>query len=322
MVDEDAGGIKDYSFLLADALKKQNILVSSDMLNSDIIHYQLGGGSWRVGLNILINKPEIPTVITIHDVLQRRAIVKNIYPFLFKRILNNSDAIILHTNHAFDLLKKKYGNIFCNKTSIIPHGCKSIEIDRRTARRLLNLSEEDIVFITGGLLIPRKGVHKIIKAFLNIESSINKLIIFGTGPKNYVKYLKNLASDDSRIKFLGYIDEGKMDLLYGACNAVLCYKSDSLGETSGILCRAIGARRIIIANEIGEHYEILGDNGIITPNDSIHLLYKAMMRINDDFYSEEKKHGLDKLANNNSWDKIAKEHICLYEQIIKLIHTK
>jgi glycosyltransferase involved in cell wall biosynthesis len=311
-LDRHAGGIKDYTEMLSFVLIKKGLEIVDNIQDADLVHYQLGGSSWKVGFNLLYRNKVTPTIVTVHDVLQRRIIIRNVYPYIFKRILFKSDLIILHSNHSREVFLSKYGINLDKKIKIIPHGCKIIDIDRKYARKILGLQENKTIFITGGFLIPHKGVHKIIEAFSKIDNQLYNLIIFGTGNKMYLNKLNNIIKKDNRIKYFGYLEQYQLDLLYSACDAVIVYRDNSLGETSGIVCRAIGAKRMIITSSVGSIKEILEDNAIYFHDNSIDEIKKCLENF---IISSDNVQKLKEMADNYTWESIADDHLKCYKEI-------
>lgn len=111
-------------------------------------------------------------------------------------------------------------------------------------------------FLFVGRLEQIKGAQNLIRAFKKLPEY--DLLIAGDGA--FKKTLIELAKDCSNIKFLGRVDQKKLDGLYKSASAVIvpsiCY------ETFGIIIIEAFARRTpVIVNALGALPEVVEDSG-------------------------------------------------------------
>ena len=321
-VDSNAGGTGDYvkffqqSLLQCGVKCKIDYRIKCSTKAIDLLHYQMGNSSWKVGSDIFFHN-HVPKVITLHDMLPRRKLPRKIYPLVLKQVLKQADIIILHSNHALNMFKILYGPELLQKVEILPHGSKILTISKEFARHKLNLHTGKFIFLVPGNVKPSKGVEDIIQAFKEIQGNNATLIIVGSGKKKYLESLKNLCEDDMRVIFFGFATENELDLLISASDVVVLYKNETLGESSGILHRAIGAKKPVISSDRGSNPEILSGYGVIVRSGAPHLLAKCMQKvmINTNLRVKAIK-GMSCLAEEYSWKSVAESHIALYRNLI------
>lgn len=321
-VDSNAGGIGDYVKLLQQSLLEYRIkcrLVTGmkySMEKVDLLHYQMGNSSWKVGSDIFFHN-HVPKVITLHDMLPRRKLPRKIYPLVLKQVLKQADIIILHSNHALNMFKRLYGPEILQKVEILPQGSKILTISKEFARHKLKLHTGKFIFLVPGNVKPSKGIDDIIHAFKEIRENNATLIIVGAGKKRYLESLKNLCKDDKRIFFWGFATENELDLLLSASDVVVLYKNETLGETSAILHRAIGAKKPVISSDTGSNPETLRGYGIVVRSRAPYLLANCMreVMINTNLRVKAIK-GMSCLAEEYSWKSVAESHMALYRNLI------
>lgn len=110
-----------------------------------------------------------------------------------------------------DYFKKTYGR----ETKFIPNGVNRPQI--QTADLItekFGLTKDSYILFLGRL-VPEKGIQYLIEAFKNVRTD-KKLVIAGgsSDTDSFMKELKELAKDDSRIIFTGFVQGKMLDELY------------------------------------------------------------------------------------------------------------
>jgi L-malate glycosyltransferase len=174
---------------------------------------------------------------------------------LVKKILMNADKVV---GMSLDIIERAttYYNI-SRKIELIPHSIKRPLFAPKT-REALGYSPDDILLITVGRLIPRKGVHDLIYAIQSQHENV-KLLIIGDGPER--QKLQELAASlrvSDRICFLGYVsEETKFQIL----NIADIYVSATCHEGFGLVfLEAMAVGLPIISYDNGGHVDFLSDN--------------------------------------------------------------
>lgn len=124
-----------------------------------------------------------------------------------------------------------------------------------------------ILFV--GLLGPDKGVHLLVEAYKDLQTTM-PLVIIGDNPheSEYVRRLKEMA--DPRVRFLGYVYGEAARQLFANCYV---YVQPSVMEgNSPALMSAMACSRCVVVNGIEQNLETIGDAGVaFAPGDIANL---------------------------------------------------
>lgn len=251
----------------------------------DIVHTN-GVKGLSASLFSAIKKSNIPNVHTMHDYellsrwsslfrngapIERFNAIEKIYMSLMKRISSSIDGVISPSKF---LLGKHLEHGFFSKTSryVIPNGNM---IRHDTLRK--KFSRE---FLYIGQLTENKGVHIAIAAFKKVRFSDAKFHIIGDG--RYMPRLKELASDDNRIKIYGYIqNQSAVDEIIKECSYFV-FPSIWYENYPLVLNELMSHGLPVIASNIGGVPEIInhGHNGfLVTPNsiEELRAIFEEVM---------------------------------------------
>ncbi len=127
-------------------------------------------------------------------------------------------------------------------------------------------------------LEPENNADVVIRAFRDANPALD-LVVVGDAPyaTSYKARLRELAGDDPRIRFAGYVfGEGYDEL---RSHAALYVQATDVGGTHPALLEAMAAGLPIVANDIPEHREVLGDSGAYYAFDSYQDLSKRMREL-------------------------------------------
>lgn len=235
---------------------KRKLLNLLHSIKPDIVHTQ---GIRADSYSILINK-FYNVISTIHnyppsDYLKR-----------YGRILGT-----LMAAYHIQVIKKRSNCIACSKSvSMAFKQFSNIEInfiqngvntrifrptnneEKKILRNKLSLPLDKKIFISVGQLIELKDMNSIIRAFTKIADSM--LIIAGDGDQ--MEFLKNLAKENSAIKFVGHVKNIK-DYLQASDFFVSSSLSEGLPNT---VLEAMACGLPVILSRIDPHLEVFENN--------------------------------------------------------------
>jgi 1,2-diacylglycerol 3-alpha-glucosyltransferase len=145
------------------------------------------------------------------------------YPFFIRLLLKfYSDCVdkFLPVNPSSGLFLSQYLGIAIERIELFP---LSLDVNRYAALRSIErgrqrasygLSENDIVFVSGGQLQAFKQTHDLIIAFKQLSDENIKLFIFGNFiDLTYEVYLLNLMKGDARIKYFGSLSNEEVNMV-------------------------------------------------------------------------------------------------------------
>jgi len=189
--------------------------------NFDIVH----GNDLRINLSW-----SLPTrILKLHYIWHQRTTMSNSLLWMLSSFLSNH--IVAISSHVYQSLPS---NIPLTKKSLVlnPFNVEKI-YDKKDSRKWVNalykIPEDTILFGYVGRLITWKNVDVLIRYFNHFIKNKNKsihLLIVGTGSKEYVDKLKNIALKlgiDNKVIFVGFSSESlriiaSLDLLISSSN--------------------------------------------------------------------------------------------------------
>lgn len=250
--------------------------------------------------------PNKKVVTTIHEVMAINPatnfgkIAWTYGNFLIKNVIRNSSALIVHSKHIQKLLE----NFTTKKIHYVPIGTRTRKcVSVGNARKKLGIKQKNVL-LAFGFLVPNKKFELLIKALGEMNNAF--LIVAGEEKdKNYSESLKKLAEDigvRDRVKFMGFVSDDKLPLIFGAADLVIFPYSYS--ETSGAIYTALGFGKCIIASKISAFDEF---ECIEKFEDEPDLIKKIKYYLGNPKKIKELKKRQQKFAREISWPHIAKK---------------
>ena len=203
----------------------------------------------------------IRTVATIHGLDWQRAkwgkLASTYIKLGEKTAAKKADGLIVLSRSAERYFKDVYGR----DSIVIPNG-----MDRKIPRSAdfiastWGLSEGDYLLFLGRL-VPEKRPELLIEAFKGLDTD-KKLVIAGGGSdtSDFESHLHELAADDPRIVFTGFVSGEPLEELYSNCFAYVL-PSDVEGMPMSLL-EAMAYGRCCVTSDIPECADVLAGNGV------------------------------------------------------------
>jgi beta-1,4-mannosyltransferase len=233
---------------------------------------------------LLLRLSGIRIIWTIHNQREHE------YPSLrlelwIRRVLASwSNGIIVHNFLTLQTIADSH-QLEARKTHIIPHGhyrgVYGQSIDQATARTILNLPQEGLIYLHLGMLRPYKGVEQLIRVWREhlAEVSNHTLLIAGMPlDEDYHLNLNQLIDNTDNIIFQAkFIPDAEIHLFFSAADIVVLPFKGTLTSGSAILAMSYG--KPIIAPRLGSIPEILGDSYTLLYDDNgVDGLWQALQK--------------------------------------------
>ena len=179
----------------------------------DVVHIHAEGPAFFSWLPKMFGKR---VVVTIHGVDWQREKWQSGFGSKFirqgeKNAVKYADEIIVLSKGVQDYFKETYGR----ETHFIPNGVNRPQI--REANLITDKFglKKDSYILFLGRLVPEKGIRYLVEAFKNVKTD-KKLVIAGgsSDTDSFMEELKELAKDDNRILFTGFVQGAMLDELY------------------------------------------------------------------------------------------------------------
>ena len=273
----------------------------------DVIHYHAEGPCSMLWLPHLFG---IRTVATIHGLDWQRAkwggFATKFLKFGEKTAAKYADKIIVLSEGTRDYFKETYGR----ETIYLPNGVDVRDYAPPAIIKEKYGLEKDKYILFLARIVPEKGLHYLIEAFMNTDTDM-KLVIAGSASHTaeYARKVTETAKKDKRIIFTGFVEGDELWELYHNCRLYVL-PSDVEGMPLTLL-EAMGCGCDCLVSDIETVKNV--DNGYghtFAHGDAQDLKEKL-----NDILSASKKdktEQIEYIKTNYSWDKITEKTVELY----------
>lgn len=276
----------------------------------DVVHFHAEGPCAIMWLPKLFGKK---CVATIHGLDHQRAkwgkFAKAYIMLGEKCAARFADEIIVLSENV----KKYFLDTYNRKTTYIPNGVSRPTLypaDEITNK--FGLTKDNYILFLGRI-VPEKGIHYLIEAFKNVETT-KKLVIAGgsSDSKEYFNTLKESAKSDPRILFTDFVAGRTLEELYS--NAYLYVLPSDLEGMPLSLLEAMSYGNCCIVSDIPECTEVVEDQAVTFQQGNAEALKESIQTfINDEEKVKAYKiRAAEFILKKYSWDEIAEKTEELY----------
>ncbi len=230
-----------------------------------------------------------------------------------KAAVKYADEIIVLSKSTQEYFKQTYNR----ETVHISNGVEKPEIcEVQLITENFALQKDNYILFLGRL-VPGKGLKHLITAFKNIKTS-KKLVIAGgaSDTVDYANEIRNLAKDDDRIIFTGFVEGRMMAELYS--NAYIYTLPSSLEGMPLSLLEAMSYGNACLVSDIPQCTEVVEDKGETVHIESSDDLQIALQKLcdNPQIVDEYKSQAADFICSKYSWDDVVEKTLRLYKSVI------
>lgn len=167
-------------------------------------------------------------------------------------------------------------------------------------------------------LEPENNASMVIEAFKKVQTDL-RLVIVGDAPyaDAYKKRLKDLAAEDPRIVFTGFVfGEGYKALQQ---NAYAYVHATEVGGTHPALIEAMGFGNCVLSLATPENLEVIGAAAI--PYENAQDLAEKLQKLvnNENLVEEFRNKAQEHVQKNYSWDSITDKYERLFAELAKKV---
>jgi glycosyltransferase involved in cell wall biosynthesis len=162
-------------------------------------------------------------------------------------------------------------------------------------------------------LEPENNAHVVVDAFANVQTDL-PLAIVGDAPyaSQYITALQ--ATTDPRVRFLGAIYGSGYRILVSHATAYV--QATEVGGTHPALVEAMGHGNAIVANDVPEHRETLGDAGLYYRGSSELALQLQTLLDNPSLVVDLSSRARQRARDHYGWDAITDAYETLFRSLI------
>ncbi len=164
-----------------------------------------------------------------------------------------------------------------------------------------------------GRIVPEKGIHYLIEAFKKCSTE-KKLVIAGGAESNkeYYNNLLELAKDDKRIIFTGYVEGQEIQELYS--NAYIFALPSNLEGMANALLEAMSYDNCCLISDIPENTEVVEKKAVWFKKGNVEDLKNELQNLLDhpEFVEKYRKDAGDYVLKKYNWDYIVEQMLDIY----------
>jgi len=214
-----------------------------------------------------------------------------------------------------EALQRRYRELHGRETAMIPNAV--VVAEGRPPKRLLERGLEPGGYLLfAGRISPEKGVLELLEALRPLDLGGKQLAIAGGSSysDDYVDEVKRAAGDG--VVFLGRVDREMMEELYTSCHAFLL--PSYMEGLSVALLEALSYGCCILASDIPENLEVIGDAGLTFPPGDVAAMRAALERVLTDPEAAEaaRRRARERALARPDWDEVARLTEELYLRLV------
>lgn len=179
-------------------------------------------------------------------------------------ILKSAHGLIVHSEYSRKLMQQWYGDGFLAISEVIPHLRSPADtFDKAAARKQLGIDKGDFLICSFGFLDSTKLNHRLLNAWLNSALSADKrckLVFVGenNGGAYGTNLLRKIQSSGlgNRIRITGFASPEKFRQYLMAADVAVQLRTQSRGETSGVVLHCMNHATPLIVNANGSIAEL------------------------------------------------------------------
>ncbi len=277
--------VADIDILLQDELNHPSLLI---------------GNIW---LRTRVNYPIVTIVHHLRSSEPQPVCLNQLYTTIEKYYLNTVDGVICNSKTT---LQSLYGlSVFPNAIIAYP----GISCPAAVKESEVNASANEVRILFVGNVVPRKNVHRLIKAVYRLKNPSVQLDIAGsiTSNRDYVRRIGRLTADlgvEQQVRMRGRVSDSELASAFKACDLVVVPSSyEGLGI---VYLEAMSYGKPVIATSKGGATDIIDDekNGyLIDPGDLDQLTFRLKQLVDDpELRRAMGKRGRKRALNHPVWE--------------------
>jgi glycosyltransferase involved in cell wall biosynthesis len=210
--------------------------------------------------------------------------------------------------------------------AVIPHGLNVLPVNPRREAQLrssLGLAPDTLVIGCFGRIVPTKRIETVVRAFSRLHAALPRSVLFLVGEADastadYLGKLTGRLEVSNSVRITGHVTVQAFDGYLQISDVCINLRYPSAGETSGTLCRALGAGLPVLTSNLEQFAEFPDDCvwkvdvGVDEEDElAAYLLELAFRR---DLRLQMGQKAQDYIAERATWPRVAAQYIEFLEQ--------
>lgn len=278
--------------------------------NYDVVHFHAEGPCAMLWLPKMFGKK---CIATIHGLDHQRAKWGKFASWYImmgeKCAVRFADEIIVLSKNVEKYFLETYGR----KTVFISNGVnKPRLLEAKEITEKFGLQKDEYLLFLGRL-VPEKGLRYLINAFKSVKTD-KKLVIAGgsSDTGDFEKELKELAKNDDRIIFTGFVEGRVLHELYS--NAYIYLLPSDLEGMPLSLLEAMSCGNCCLTSDIEECASVIGEFGVTFKKGDVSDLSDKIKGLcnSPETVAAFKQSAADYILRKYNWDEVTDKTLALY----------
>lgn len=214
-----------------------------------------------------------------------------------------------------DTIQEYYRRRFGRETRVFRYGTDRYERGHLASRLEALGLERDRYLLYVSRLEPENNALLVVQAYGEVQTDV-PLVIVGDAPyaHEYVSQVRRAADD--RVRFLGFRFGDDYHALQA--NALAYVQATEVGGTHPALVEAMGHGNAILAHDVPEHHEVLGDAGLYFERGSASSLARKMDTVlaSAERVAELRSAAVDRVVRHYDWETIVDEYQAYFRELV------
>lgn len=276
----------------------------------DVVHFHAEGPCAMLWLPKLFGKR---CIATIHGLDHQRAKwgrLASTYIMLGEKCAAKfADEIIVLSEGVQQYFMDTYGR----HTHFIPNGVNRPQpVQADLIREKWGLTKNSYILFLGRI-VPEKGLRYLVEAFKNVKTDKQLVIAGGASDTGeFMQQLQQLAKDDLRIRFVGFVQGQPLEELYS--NAYIYTLPSDLEGMPLSLLEAMSYGNCCVVSDIPECADVVQEKGVTFRKGDVADLTAKLQKLCDDpeAVAAYQQDAADYICNRFNWDIVTEQTLELY----------
>lgn len=278
--------------------------------NYDVVHVHAEGPALFCWLPKLMGKR---VIVTVHGLDWTRAkwqngIASKCIKLGEKMAVRHADELIV-LSHG---MKQYFADTYGRETLLIPNGVPSYQPCAPELIRQYGLEKDNYILYLGRI-VPEKGEHYLIEAYKHLPTD-KKLVIAGgaSDSQEYFDELREMAKDDDRVIFLGFVQGQLLAELYS--NAYTYVLPSDVEGMPLSLMEAMSYGCCVLTSDIDECASVVQEHGVTFRRGDIDDLRAKLADLlaNPAKVAKYKAEAPDYIFHLHNWDTVTQRTLAVY----------
>ncbi len=213
-----------------------------------------------------------------------------------------------------------YRDTYRCDSAVIAYGAKALPREEgETLKEFALQSKRFILYVSR--LEPENNALGVVEAYVRTKCEI-PLVIVGDAPyaKEYIARVR--AAADSRVIFTGFQFGAAYQEL--RTHALLAIQATEVGGTHPALIESMAYGNCVIANDVPEHREVLGDAGLYYPKNDFSALTDVIEHTvnQSELISRYQELARERAQRLYNWERIVDQYEALFAETFEMKHRR